>query len=44
MNEINILKKFYHPNIIHIFDVFDEGDCLSIVMEYATEGDLYTVL
>lgn len=42
--EITILQHLKHPNIIKIFEVLDHDDSIYIVMEYATEGDLYKVM
>ena len=43
-NEIDILKRVKHPNIIKLYQVIENHQFLFIVMEYATEGDLYTYL
>ncbi|KAJ9445525.1 putative serine/threonine-protein kinase nek3 [Diplonema papillatum] len=39
-NEIVILKRLSHPNIVKYVDSFAEGKNLCIVMEYADGGDL----
>ena len=39
-NEINILKKIDHPNIMTIYEFFEDDDYLYIVMEYCNSGDL----
>ena len=33
-----------HPNLIKYFTSFFENDCLYIIMEYASKGDLYRIL
>ena len=38
--EINVLKRVSHPNIIGYVTTFEENDTVSIVMEYASGGDL----
>ena len=38
--EINVLKRVDHPNIIGYVSTFEEGGLVSIVMEYAAGGDL----
>ena len=40
-NEINILSKADHPNIIRIFEIFEDSRYISIIMEYCTGGDLF---
>ena len=39
-NEINILKKIDHPNIMSIYEFFEDENYLYIVMEYCNSGDL----
>jgi serine/threonine protein kinase len=42
LKEIEVMKKFVHPNLIRIYDShFDEeSEQLEIIMEYCEEGDL----
>ena len=40
-NEINILSKVDHPNIIRIFEIFEDSRYISIIMGYCTGGDLF---
>lgn len=42
--EVSILKKVNHPNIIKYYTSFLEKGCLYIIMEYAENGDLYSLL
>ena len=42
--EIEILKLCQHPNIIRLLDIFENADCIYIVMEYLRGGDLFTYL
>ncbi len=44
LQEMLLLKKLAHPNIIHYYASFIESDCLHILMEYAAGGDLYAVM
>ncbi len=44
LQEMLLLKKLSHPNIIRYYASFIEGECLNILMEYAAGGDLYAVL
>ena len=39
-NEINILKEIDHPNIMNIYEFFEDENYLYIVMEYCNSGDL----
>jgi NIMA (never in mitosis gene a)-related kinase 1/4/5 len=42
LNEIRLLASIKHDNIIGYKDSFlEEGKTLYIVMDYATDGDLY---
>lgn len=40
MQEVYILKKIRHLNVIRLFEVFEAQKHLLIVMEYAGGGDL----
>jgi len=40
-NEISIMKKMHHPNIINFYDVFEDVEGLYIVMELCKGGELY---
>ncbi|XP_075590028.1 uncharacterized protein LOC124491459 isoform X2 [Dermatophagoides farinae] len=39
--EIQIMSSINHPNIIHIFEVFENKDKIVLVMQYASGGELY---
>ncbi|CAG9312216.1 unnamed protein product [Blepharisma stoltei] len=39
--EIEILKKVDHPNIIKLYDVIEEPGCYHLVMELCSDGELY---
>ncbi|KAL3981579.1 Protein kinase domain family protein [Acanthocheilonema viteae] len=39
--EIRIMSALNHPNIIQIFEVFENRDKIILVMEYASGGELY---
>lgn len=41
MNEVKVLSSLQHPNIVKYVDSFTDGGKLNIVMEYASQGDLY---
>ena len=42
--EIEILKICQHPNIIRLYDIFENIDYLYIIMEYCPGGDLFSYL
>uniref|UniRef100_A0AC35U8B5 Protein kinase domain-containing protein n=1 Tax=Rhabditophanes sp. KR3021 TaxID=114890 RepID=A0AC35U8B5_9BILA len=39
--EIRIMSALQHPNIIQIYEVFENKDKIILVMEYASGGELY---
>jgi len=41
-NEINILSKVDHPNIIRLYEIFEDERYISLIMEYCQGGDLFT--
>ena len=42
--EIEILKICQHPNIIHLYEVFENEDYYYIITEYCEGGDLFSYL
>ena len=42
--EIEILKICQHPNIIRLYDIFENVDYIYIIMEYCPGGDLFSYL
>ena len=44
MNEVDVLKRLKHPNIIAYLENFFEGRALMIVMEYAQGGTMFSFL
>ena len=40
-NEIAILRKVDHPNIVKLFDVFEDRHKLHLVMEFLPGGELF---
>ncbi|KAK0399437.1 hypothetical protein QR680_003048 [Steinernema hermaphroditum] len=40
-NEINVLRKLKHPNIVQLFDTFDEKQYVYLIMELVTGGELF---
>lgn len=41
MNEVAALKTLDHPNIIKLFEVYEDKDCVYLVQEYCDGGDLF---
>ena len=39
-DEIRILNKFKHPNIVHLHEVLNSKRSLYIIMDYCKDGDL----
>ncbi|VDL70857.1 unnamed protein product [Nippostrongylus brasiliensis] len=39
--EIRIMSALHHPNIIQIYEVFENREKIILVMEYASGGELY---
>lgn len=42
IDEIRILKELSHPNIISLYDVYEEEDSVHLVMEYVEGGELFS--
>jgi calcium/calmodulin-dependent protein kinase I len=40
-NEIKVLRKLRHPNIVQLFDTYDEKAYVYLVMELVTGGELF---
>jgi calcium-dependent protein kinase len=43
-NEIDILKKLSHPNIVRIYEFFETKNCFYLVNEFCPEGELYNYI
>ena len=44
LQEVLILKKLVHQNIIRLLEVFENNKNFFIVMEYASDGDLLSYI
>lgn len=44
LSEIDTIKKLDHPNCIKILEVFVEPNCIYIIMELCTGGELFDKL
>lgn len=43
-NEIEVLKVCKHPNVVRLYDVFEDRQSIFIVMELIKGADLYEYL
>ena len=41
LNELNVLKKMDHPNIIKVFEFYMDDDNYYMITEYCSDGDLF---
>lgn len=41
LNEINALKKLDHPNVIKLFEIYEDEDDVFLVQELCTGGELF---
>ena len=44
LNEIDILKQIDHPNIVKLFDVFEDERHFCLVMELMNGGELFDLI
>ncbi|GLI62788.1 hypothetical protein VaNZ11_005536 [Volvox africanus] len=42
--EVAIQSGLQHPNVVHLFGAFEEGDTLVLVQEYVPNGDLLALM
>lgn len=42
MNEVAILKSIDHPNVVKLYEQFQDDKCYYLVMEYCSGGELFT--
>jgi len=40
INEINMLRELDHPNVLNIYEVWEQDNICSIVTEFMPGGDL----
>ena len=40
-NEIDILKKLSHPNIVRIYEFYESCNCFYLINEFCSEGELF---
>jgi len=41
VNEVGTLKTLDHPNILKVFDLYEDVNCFYIVSELCTGGELF---
>jgi serine/threonine protein kinase len=41
-SEVDILSQLDHPNVVKLFEIFDEGDCIYLVLELMDGGEVDT--
>ena len=44
LQEIQLLRKLDHRNVVRLLEVFENESAIYLVMEYMDRGDLYTLL
>ena len=44
MQEVKILKRFRHPNVVKLYDTFESEKHIRAVMELCAGGDLLNVV
>jgi len=40
LNEVNILADMDHPNIVHLYEFYDDEYCFAIITELSAGGEL----
>ena len=43
-NEIDILKKMSHPNIVRIYEFYESMNCFYIINEFCDQGELFNYI
>ena len=43
-NEIDILKKLSHPNIVKIYEFYESTNCFYLINEFCDQGELYNYI
>ena len=43
-NEINILKKLSHPNIVRIYEFYETKNCFYLINEFCSGGELFNYI
>ena len=43
-NEIDILKKLSHPNIVRIYEFYESTNCFYLINEHCDQGELYNYI
>ena len=40
-NEINILRMLDHPNIIKLYEIYQDSICIYLIIEFMGGGDVF---
>ena len=43
-DEIDILKKLSHPNIVKIYEFYESTNCFYLINEFCDQGELYNYI
>lgn len=43
-NEIDMLIRLDHPSIVNIYDIYEDEDSITLVLEYMVGGELYNAV
>jgi len=43
-SEVDILSQLDHPNVVKLYEIFDEGEFLYLVLELMTGGEVIYVI
>jgi calcium/calmodulin-dependent protein kinase I len=38
--EVDILSQIDHPNVVKLYEIFDDKDCMYLVLELMTGGEV----
>lgn len=43
-NEVDILSQLDHPNVVKLFEIFEDKECMYLVLEIMTGGEVKDIL
>ena len=44
VTECQIIKKFNHPTIIRLYEIYQDLEAVFLLTEYISQGDLYSYI